>query len=69
MEILKMDITLSLEILGTLYEHMYNTDEYDYETVDTFYGYLGYTLELHHTLPQLGINSTSDLQEKLLKRT
>lgn len=63
-----MDITLSLEILGSLYEYMYNTDEYDYETVDTFYGYLGYTLELHHTLQQLEINGTSDLQEKLLKR-
>lgn len=63
-----MDTSLSLEILGTLYEHRYNTDEYDYKTVDEFYGYLGYTLELTYILEQLGINSTSELQEKLLKR-
>ena len=62
-----MDKTIAIRILIQLYEDMHNTFEYDYETVDSFYAYLGYNLELHHELPSLGIHGTSDLQEAMLK--
>ena len=58
---------IAITILSRLYEDMYDTFEYDYETVDRFYAYLGYDLELHHELLELGINGTSDLQERMLK--
>jgi len=62
-----MDKSIAIRILTQLYEDMYNTFEYDYETVDRFYAYLGYDLELHHELSSLGIYGTSDLQEAMLK--
>ena len=58
---------IAIRVLTQLYEDMYNTLEYDYETVDSFYAYLGYNLELHHELPKLGIQGTTDLQEAMLK--
>lgn len=62
-----MDKSIAIRILTQLYEDMYNTFEYDYKTVDRFYAYLGYDLELHLELHLLGIHSTSDLQEVMLK--
>lgn len=37
----------------------------NYDNVDDFYGYLGYTLELERDLQKLGINGTSDLLDFL----
>ena len=63
-----MDKNIAITILLRLYQEKYNDfDEYDYETVDEFYAYLGYDLELHHELPELNIQCTSDLQEALIK--
>ena len=45
---------------------MYQTDEYDYETVDTFYAFLGYELALDTELQKMNINGTSELQDALL---
>lgn len=58
----------ALQILGSLYEWKYNTEEYDYDTVDDFYAFLGYELELEIDLQNLGITSTSELQEQMLNR-
>jgi len=57
---------VALTILNQLYENMYGTDEYDYETVDTFYAFLGYELALDTELQKMDINGTSELQEALL---
>lgn len=57
-----------LQILGQLYEHEYNTEEYDYDTVDNFYAFLGYDLGLEHELQSIGITSTSELQQQMLSR-
>lgn len=62
-----MKKNIAITILLRLYEEKYNDFEYDYETVDEFYAYLGYDLELHHELPKLNIQGTSDLQEVLIK--
>lgn len=58
----------ALQILGSLYEWKYSTEEYDYNTVDDFYAFLGYELELEIDLQNLGITSTSELQEQMLNR-
>lgn len=57
-----------LQILGQLYENKYNTEEYDYETVDEYYTFLGLELGLKEELQNVGITSTSELQEKMLNR-
>ena len=57
---------IALIVLNQLYENMYQTDEYDYETVDTFYAFLGYELALDTELQKMDINGTSELQEALL---
>lgn len=57
---------VALTILNQLYENMYGTDEYDYETVDTFYAFLGYELALDTELQKMDINGISELQEALL---
>ena len=57
-----------LQILGQLYEHKYDTDEYDYDTVDEYYAWLGYSLGLEHELHSVGITGTSELQEQMLYR-
>ena len=57
---------IALIVLNQLYENMYQTDEYDYETVDTFYAFLGYELALEPELQKMGINCTSELQDALL---
>ena len=62
-----MNKNIAITILLRLYEQKYNDFEYNYETVDEFYTYLGYDLELHHELPELNIQGTSDLQETLIK--
>lgn len=58
---------VAIEILNQLYQNRYTTDEYDYDTVDVFYAYLGYELNLYDELPKLNINSTSELQEALMQ--
>lgn len=60
------DKKIAITILARLYEEKYFTSEYDYETVDSFYAYLGYDLNLTEELPKLGINSTGELQEAIL---
>lgn len=60
------DKKIAITILARLYEEKYFTSEYDYETVDSFYAYLGYDLGLTEELPKLGINGTGELQEALL---
>ena len=63
-----MNKNIAITILLRLYQEKYNDfDEYDYETVDEFYAYLGYDLELHHELLELNIQGASDLQEVLIK--
>lgn len=57
-----------LQILGQFYENKYNTEEYDYETVDEYYTFLGHELGLKEELQNVGITSTSELQEKMLNR-
>lgn len=57
-----------LQILGQFYENKYNTEEYDYETVDEYYIFLGHELGLTEELQNVGITSTSELQEKMLNR-
>ena len=63
----KMKDTI-LQILGQFYENKYNTEEYDYETVDEYYTFLGHELGLTEELQNVGITSTSELQEKMLNR-
>ena len=57
---------VALTILNQLYENMYETDEYDYETIDSFYAFLGYELALEPELQKMGIDCTSELQDSLL---
>ena len=57
---------VALTILNQLYENMYETDEYDYETIDSFYAFLGYELALEPELQKMGIDCTSELQDALL---
>ena len=56
-----------LQILGQFYENRYDTDEYDYKTVDKYYTFLG-ELGLAEELENVGIAGTSELQEKMLNR-
>lgn len=56
-----------IDFLAMLYQDMYDTDEFDYETVDKFYSYLGYNLYAETLLNKLSIQSTSELQEMMLK--
>ena len=56
-----------IDFLAMLYQDMYDTDEFDYETVDKFYAYLGYNLYAETLLNKLSIQSTSELQEMMLK--
>ena len=56
-----------LQILGQFYENRYDTDEYDYKTVDKYYTFLG-ELGLAEELQNVGITSTSELQDKMLNR-
>lgn len=56
-----------IDFLAMLYQDIYDTDEFDYETVDKFYAYLGYNLYAETLLNKLSIQSTSDLQEMMLK--
>ena len=57
-----------LQILGQFYENRYDTDEYDYKTVDKYYTFLGYDLGLKEELENVGIANASELQEKMLNR-
>ena len=57
---------LIVEMLYNLYVSLYD-EELDYNTVDNFYGYIGYELESEKLLQELNVNSTSQLQELLLK--
>ena len=57
-----------LQILGQLYENKYNTDEYDYETVDAYYTFLGHELGLKEELQNVGITSTIELQAQMFNR-
>lgn len=57
---------VAISILSQLYMNMYKTDEFDYDTVDDFYAYLGYDLSLTDELQKLGIESTSELQDAML---
>lgn len=54
-----------MNILKALYDNKY--DEVDYESVDEFYAFLGYDLELFQELQLLNINGTSDLLESFEK--
>lgn len=58
---------LIVNMLANLYMNLYNTDEFDYSTVDDFYAYIGYDLESQQLLLDLRIECTSDLQELLLR--
>ena len=62
---IKANNRLAMNILLSLYTDKYNDDTFDYETVDLFYAYLGYDLELSHELRDLNIEGTSDLQREL----
>ena len=57
---------VATSILSQLYMEKYETDEFDYDTVDEFYAYLGYDLSLIDELQKLGIESTSELQDAML---
>ena len=57
---------VAISILFQLYMDMYETYEFDYDTVDEFYAYLGYDLNLIDELQKLGIESTSELQDAML---
>lgn len=57
---------VAISILSQLYMEKYETDEFDYDTVDEFYAYLGYDLSLIDELQKLGIESTSELQDAML---
>ena len=63
-----MKNTIKKEFLVDLLYMMYvteNGEDFDYDKVDDFYGYLGYDLEQYQMLEQMDINSTSELQELL----
>ena len=49
-----------------MYGHSIPPDAKDYGQVDMFYGYLGYELEFHNGIPEIGITSTSALQSRLI---
>lgn len=57
-----MGYELAMEILLALYQEKYEDDTFDYNTVDDYYAYLGYDLELTSQLADLGIQGTSHLQ-------
>lgn len=57
---------VAISILCQLYMEKYETDEFDYDTVDDFYAYLGYDLSLIDELQKLGIESTSELQDAMM---
>ena len=51
-------------ILLELYSRVIG-DDINYDNVDDFYGYLGYTLEVERDLQKSGIYGTSDLLDFL----
>lgn len=53
----------AVEHLASLYEDMYKTEEFDTDTVTTFYDYLTKTLASEPLLDSLMIQDASDLQE------
>lgn len=58
----------ALQILGQFYEYQYLTEEYDYETIETYYVFLDEVLGLATELKELDITGPADLQDALLHR-
>lgn len=60
---------INKKLVENLLYHMYieqrKQDEITYDNVDSFYAYLGYTLEQEQLLKELQIESTSDLVDML----
>lgn len=50
-----------------MYVDKFDTEHVEYNLVDEFYSYLGYSLESQNLLLDLGVQGTSDLFELLAK--
>lgn len=56
-----------IHLLFSLFQDQEHYSAASYESMDKYYGYIGYTLDSEQLLHELNIHSTSDLQEMLIE--